>query len=313
MADCAVISDQVLSFVMRNLAEGSVEPGPEEHEVRKLVVWYKLDPKAAKTTGCSEIGNAKAILSLRSENPDRLLYICRSGIILTYDLKKDAVVQEAPIYKAAEGPGNYFQVTGARNVNGRAYVLGPDGTVLLRHGPGRWDSISVEKNTGDDRLLVDIDGFAADDLYAVSSRGSVFHYNGQSWSDTGFPSNISLESLCCAGDGQVYIGAAQGTVFRGRGQRWEKIHDGSLTLPFRDMVWHQGQVWCTNDFGLWVIRGGQLAPAEVERDIYVCSGHLSVHENTLLLAGMYGAAILREGRWEALFYQPEFIEEGARG
>ncbi|UOD33457.1 hypothetical protein INH39_18945 [Massilia violaceinigra] len=79
---------------------------------------------------------------------------------------------------------------------------------------------------------------------------------------------MSLESIRCAGDGKVYIGADGGTVYQGRAEHWERIHRGDLTLSCRDMR--------------------------------ICSGHLSVGDGVMLLAGVYGAALHDGKDWQII-------------
>ena len=71
----------------------------------------------------------------------------------------------------------------------------------------------------------------------MTNAGNVWHFDGQTWRRLDFPCDIDLETVVCAGDGQVYISSEQGTTFKGRGARWQRIHEGSMSLPFKDMVW----------------------------------------------------------------------------
>ncbi|WP_348945531.1 hypothetical protein ABHF33_02765 [Chitinibacter sp. FCG-7] len=144
-------------------------------------------------------------------------------------------------------------------------------------------------------MFEDIDGFSKTDIYAVGGKGDAWHFDGERWQQLPFPSNMQLEAVCCAGDGQVYIGAEQGTVFRGRGNRWEMIYKGQMSLPYRDMVWHDGRVWCTSDYGLWTITDGQHERADVPHKVYSCAGHLSVGDGVMLLAGLWGT-MLHDGK-----------------
>ena len=86
-----------------------------------------------------------------------------------------------------------------------------------------------------------------------------------------------------------------GSVFKGRGAEWKRLYRGDMTLPFRDMVWHQGKVWCTSDYGLWVVDSDKVKEADVPDKIRAYSGHLSVGDGVMLLAGIYGAA-MHDGR-----------------
>ena len=161
-------------------------------------------------------------------------------------------------------------------------------------------------------LFEDIDGFNEADMVVVGGKGVVWQLQGKSWRQVAFPSNMYLHSVCCGGDGHVYIGAQSGTIFKGRGDQWKMIHRGQFTLPFKDMVWHQGQLWCTSDYGLWTLQGGELVQADVPSEIYVCAGNLSVGDGVMLMAGTHGAAFHDGQRWQLIFNQ-HAMEQRAAG
>jgi hypothetical protein len=156
--------------------------------------------------------------------------------------------------------------------------------------------------------FVDIDGFNEEDMYVVAGRGVVWNLQGKTWKQISFPSNMFLESVCCAGDGYVYIGAQSGTVFRGRDNKWKLVQRGDLTLPFKDLVWHAGQLWGTSDYGLWTLSGDRIRRVdEIPSEIMVSAGNLSVADGMMLMAGTHGAAFHDGEKWQLIFnyYQME--------
>lgn len=136
-----------------------------------------------------------------------------------------------------------------------------------------------------------ISGFNADDLYCVGGKGDAWRYDGKEWHRCPVPTNMYLESVCCAGDGHVYIGMQSGRLMRGREDHREVIHEDYMTLPFKDMVWFDGRLWCTSDYGLWTVENGKLIDADVPPQVKTCSGNLSAADGVMLLAGHYGAAV----------------------
>ncbi len=147
----------------------------------------------------------------------------------------------------------------------------------------------------------DFDAFSETDIYAAGGRGDVWHYDGTAWHRIPFPSKMWIESVCCGQDGYVYIGAQSGTVFQGRGDAWKLIHEGDISLPFKDMVWFGDRVYATNDYGLWEIKDGAVQRSDAPIEITNCSGNLSVGDGVMLLAGHYGAALHDGTGWTRLF------------
>lgn len=190
-----------------------------------------------------------------------------------------------------------------RTIGGRVYACGGNRTVIDRVGKDVWNyhlSLPMKTDNPDAYGFQDIDGFSPEDMYAVGGKGDVWHFDGQQWKQLPFPSEMTLSSVCCAPDGTVYIGAESGTVFKGRADQWAMLALGYLARPFKDMVWHRGAVWCTNADGLWTITDGELKYADAAPEVSSCSGHLSVGDGVMLLAGEFGAALHDGQRWQRI-------------
>lgn len=158
-------------------------------------------------------------------------------------------------------------------------------------------------------MFHDIDGFSEDDIYCAGSYGVVCHFDGKDWLLKSMPTNVSLQSLCCAGDGFVYVSGMHGATFKGRGDKWKTLYKGShdanplqgMVLGFKDMVWYEDRVWCTSDYGLWTIKDDKLEEADVPDFVRGCSGNLSAADGVLLLAGYGGAAFKENGQWQQIY------------
>lgn len=126
------------------------------------------------------------------------------------------------------------------------------------------------------------------------------------FTSSAFPSNAWISTVCCGGDGRVYISGYEGLTFVGRENKWKKIHDGGISLGFKNMVWYDDRVWCTNDYGIWTIYKDKLLKAnDLPAEIAVCAGHFAVGDGVLLLAGLGGAAFLENGTWRTLVLRNE--------
>ena len=193
-------------------------------------------------------------------------------------------------------------ISKSRMIDGWLWLAGSGRTVGRRLGRNEWEwhGTIPDKSLMDDGGFLDIDGFSSSDIYAVGGHGDVWHFDGKKWRQIPFPTNMTLETVCCAGNGQVYIGADGGAVYMGRGERWKRIYHGDTTLTYRDLVWHQGKVWATSDSGVWVIEQDKVLRPELPDGVRVCAGHLSVADGVMLLAGMYGAALHDGKNWQRI-------------
>lgn len=184
----------------------------------------------------------------------------------------------------------------------------------IREGKDDWTWISTDlPYKKEDELFSAgfeaLDGFSQDDLYAAGGKGDVWNFNGKQWRRIDFPSNLTIETLCCGGDGRVYISGYDGHTFVGRGDTWKKIESRELiSLAFQDMIWYEDRIWCTNDYGVWWIVGDQLVKADIPAFARISAGHLSTRDGVLLLAGFYGAAFLEQGQWHKIFSYNEMVD-----
>jgi hypothetical protein len=191
-----------------------------------------------------------------------------------------------------------------KQINGWLYGCDNTRSLFKRLGRNEWLEVGPLPPypfEDEDCGFHDFDAFSESDIYAAGGEGDVWHYDGKAWHRVVFPSNIWLKSVCCGEDGYVYIGAQCGNLFRGRNKSWELIHNGDLSLPFKDMVWFGDRIYATSDYGLWEIKDGNIHASKLSVDIFICSGNLSVGDGVMLLAGHSGAALYDGEKWTQLF------------
>ena len=299
ITDCAVRDRNIFYFVLRAIYSG--DNAPPEHELKKRFVQFVQNHPTVKPWGYKQLngfGRLKAGASLMPF--PHFVGVSSEGGVFAFGKGLNEI--EDDLRSWAEGGPQRGGIRKLRTIEGALYAVGGNRTVLRRDGKNNWHGFTKEiPSIGDsDQGFEDMDGFSAKDIYCVGGTGNVFHFDGTRWQQCAFPSNRYLESVCCAGDGYVYIGGQSGYVFKGRGEQWKKIHQDNMTLGFTDMVWHQGKVWCTSDYGLWVIENDKLVEADVPPEIRACSGNLSVGDGVMLLAGMFGAAYHDGQQWHML-------------
>jgi len=314
ITDCAVRSQGYFHFIARNIEESAEASPISEARVSKREIGYYGDEPAGARMGWQGFENFESTFVGAAALPvDQVVCVDTGGMVFARGGGSSDF--ESPIPKRREGPRR-GAVQRIRMVHGQLYVVGSGHTVCRRRGLDDWESLALDlpletRADADDAdrsanmAFEDIDGFSASDLYAVAGRGRVWHCDGNRWTQLAFPSNMLMHSVCCAGDGQVYIGAQSGSVFRGRGQEWTLLHRGDMTLPFKDIVWHAGKVWATSDHGLWQIDGNTVTRLELPSAITVCAGNLSAAGGMLLMAGMHGAAFHDGAAWHAIFNRNE--------
>lgn len=298
---CAIRTKTIFSFLL-------VENMAENAEPAKRILNYFPNKPIGERIGFSEYNGfrfPKLAVSLYPKA--QAVMVSLKSAVAVLGGGSDEIEQDIPNGRP-EKP-IYTSVHALATIDGYIYATGPWRAVCRRVGPNLWEQIgdrqtlpvpkrgsSGSSNEGFNAIA----GFNAYDIYCVGGHGDAWRFDGKIWRQCALPTNMLLESVCCAGDGFVYIGMQSGSVMRGREDKWEMLHKGTMTLPFKDMVWYGDRVWCTSDYGIWHIVNGKLVEADLPVDIRACSGNLAVGDGVLLLAGMYGAAVFDGKKWERL-------------
>ncbi|MDH4556937.1 hypothetical protein E8F11_17480 [Pseudomonas sp. BN417] len=281
---------------------------PSERSLYKRVLTFMSSKEPAKQWGHTTLKGFSRLTSGVSYSPkEQFIAGSLTGQIFALGSGDNEIQDE--IGEKLRGTLERFAT-----IDDELYVAGSGRMVGLRQGKNQWkwlsenvpyDMDSEVSTAGFDA----IDGFSQEDIYAAGGKGDVWHYNGKIWRRVDFPSNVTIETMCCGADGRVYIGGYEGLTFVGRGDTWKPVKRREvIPLGFKDMVWYEDRVWCTNDNGVWWIINDEIVPADIPALAKVSSGNLSARDGVLLLAGFYGAAYLENGQWHQIFSYSEMVD-----
>ncbi|HAX4823064.1 TPA: hypothetical protein JZG24_003350 [Escherichia coli] len=323
ITDCTIRDKSTYAFSARNEEEAEENDLTGEWNITKYACRFYIDKPDGKRVKKGTIKGWNRVYCAASTLPSNsFVYVDAEGdvyTILSGGNKRekrisDSFINENILPDYHGGGPKYFAVYRAKMIFGYAWVCGPRGNVARRIGEDQWEyrghpfPDSPDIGILENQSFQDIDGFDENDMYAVGGRGMVWHYNGSAWQQIAFPTNIFLYSVCCGEDGEVYIGAQSGAVFKGRGDRWKQMIPGGLANPFNDMVWFQDRVWVTSDYGIWTIKDDVIEQPLIPDEVMVCAGSMAVGDGVLLVAGEGGAAFHNGVLWQSLFLQYEMTQ-----
>jgi hypothetical protein len=174
-----------------------------------------------------------------------------------------ALKEETPIeIDNNDGKSGYLKC--ARTIAGRVYIGGMDRQVY-RRVTGGWEAFDKGLPPGaeGEALSVEaIDGFSADEIYAVGRKGEIWRCDGKRWRAIASPTNLILLGLHCADDGFVYACGQVGTLLRGRGDTWEVISHKATKQDIWDVASFKGVVYLATRKVLYALKNGQIAPVD---------------------------------------------------
>jgi hypothetical protein len=313
IVDCVVRDRNIFYFLTREdykkwsrkKLDLEVSPPPDEEDIQKHVVpWMRSKEPSQQWTAGNLDGFNTLLAGVSIKPKPQFVGVDSYGHVYATGSKENGI--EDDIQSFSSGGPKRGGVRKLKNINGWLYFCGGNNSLGKRVEKGKWQSFSQfipnpDRKDNLSNTFEDLDGYSEQDIYCVGDGGQVYHFDGMKWDLTLIPTNIDFETVCCAGDGFVYISGEKGTTFKGRGSRWELIHKGNSTLPFRDMVWYEDRVWCTSDHGVWTIKDDKITTAEIPDGMSAYAGNLSTADGVLLLAGYGGAAFLENGQWTKVF------------
>jgi len=328
VVDCAIRDRNTFGFALdRYFTDAEVEEEERngwdmDLRPKRLAVFYRGDPEGDRL-GAENLGNWGGLKLGAVMNPKSqfMLYEREQGRVYLIGSGEDAF--EDPLSNRTNP--NSPMHAGVRRIKqfkGKAFLAGGYRGFAERLGPNSYrshksliDSYPEDHPDSGREGFDDFDMFAEDDIYAAGGKGDVWHFNGKTWRQIPLPTNAWLQTVCCGGDGNVYISGYEGLTFMGRGDSWKQIHDGGVYLGWRDMVWFEDRAWATSENGLWTIQNGRVEyVADLPSEVRVCAGNLYVADGVMLLAGMGGACFRENGQWHSIFTKGEMdrllLDEG---
>lgn len=231
--------------------------------------------------------NATAVAVARKP-AEKVVLIGEDGDVVTYvgGTTKEETIKPAPV-----------MIRNAREIEGQVYACGMKRQVFRRTGEKKWLDMSAPRaGDAEARGFEALDGFAANDIYAVGWNGEVWSWDGKRWTARTSPTTVTLTAVCCAGDGRVYAAGQGGVLLRGRADAWELVPwDHEVTDDLWDLCWFQGALYVATMTGLYTLKGNRLEAVDMGGPVTCYS--LSQAEDVLWSVGVADVASFDGTTW----------------
>lgn len=200
-------------------------------------------------------------------------------------------------------PGKVPMTYRIKTIDGYAYSVGGGRSIYKRTDIAKWIKLDkglpkVDADTA--QGFNDMDAFSESDMYAVGGHGDVWHFDGGQWKQMGFPSNVQLATVTCAGDGNVYISGEGGSLWVGRKSTWKRIHQGASRVLWNDVLWFDGKLWLASDYQLRVWNGKELETVTHEGEDVPIYGHMDARDGLLAVASPWSVMTFDGKAWRTI-------------
>ncbi len=321
--DCAINNKDRYCFMLYE------EKDDRDILPRTRFVIVLADMPMEKRFGWYECGDFGFMSFVRGVTPPEFVAVDTSSQVYSSNAQRKG--EEKPIDKiinmktTKDRLGSVTKVVRAAN---QVYAMGNFRKIYRRIGFEQWIELGMEGKgvplpkdveTGSGYSLSlgfkDMSAFSADDMYAVGGYGDVWRFDGKKWHNCPMPTKNDLMTVCCAGDGNVYISETNGTVWVGRENKWKKVAEADIAWGFgpKDSAWFNNKLYLGAHEGLWAIDAKKkiLRPlGELEKGApnATNSGRLDISPDGkyLLTAGPYGACLHDGNHWQRLFSYFDF-------
>lgn len=303
---CGIWKKDVLSF---NLG-WSLAEDIEKSDVAEFYFVHHLEGAENENTKDFEVkfkGDTRRRIAVNHDD-DELIMVAQGGNVLRHNpnggkserkLTRDEIV----LSRSIRCIGKHF------------YVAGGVRRVLRRDGIEQWTDITKQLRSDQparetlDHGFDDLDGFNEADIYAVGGRGDAWRFDGNEWHQLDLPTNVQLKSVCCASDGNVYIGGNGHTVLRGNRDQWQVLNQAETNSAFMQIINFKDRVYAVDEWGrtLYEVTRDGVTPTDMGDYSLPDTGCLcmATGHGMLLVAGSESASLFDGKVWRDVFRNPD--------
>lgn len=180
-------------------------------------------------------------------------------------------------------------------IDGMAYAVGLRGCVYRYEARKTWRRIDEGLPSSFDGQA--IHGFSADDLYAVGRSGAIWHRSATGWQHVPSPTNATLTSVICAGDGRVYVAGHHGVLLQGGVDGWSLIEHTATDDTVWDLAWFQGALYASTLNTVYRLQDGRLVAVDFGADRPASCYQLSTCGEAMWSSGEFDVMRFDGQRW----------------
>ncbi|SPB18051.1 hypothetical protein NOV72_05250 [Caballeronia novacaledonica] len=155
-------------------------------------------------------------------------------------------------------------IRNACTIDGYVYACGMKRQVYERSGENQWRDLSAPlASSGETAGFESIQGYSREEIYAAGWSGEIWEFDGARWFDRAQLTNLILTCICCAPNGEVFVGGQEGTLIRGRHDVWTLMNwEDGFGADIWDVHWFGDCLYVATYSNLYTLDGTSLIPVD---------------------------------------------------
>ncbi len=252
--------------------------------------------RRSKWIECALDGDAGVSVDTAAHGAGYLLG--ESGALVRFDWR--STTQEA-----LDASAQLFENTRAEDVGPlrRVRVLGKDVLCVGSAGQAyrfqgeRFIRLARMGYRGEHPTIEDLAGRSARDFIAVTSDGTVAHFDGNRWVGQRIPCSASFTSVCEMADGVYAACAKGGIVIVGSAAGWKLLPGVPSQIDLWGIASHRGRLYVAGLDGIWELRANEAHRIHVPEDVAPSFGVLRGGSDGVWSFAEHTIGRVRGGRW----------------
>lgn len=152
-----------------------------------------------------------------------------------------------------------------RLIGEHLYACGTNQQVFYRSSKG-WIPIDKGVFTGvvkPAKIFTSIDGRSEQDIYTVGTEGTIYHFDGSSWTSLKSPTNYGLTKVIFINN-YIYIIGYHGLVLCGDKEGWEILNYQKGEPLLTDIINFNNRIFLTSEFDIYQLNKKMIEPLNIK-------------------------------------------------
>lgn len=220
------------------------------------------------------------------------------------DIGNGALRQEI-VALGEHSPASNGPLTAVRAcADGQVFCVGTARQAYRKTGGSSWVRVDQTCKPDDPEVrsstaFLAIDGFSAEEVYAVGWDGEIWRFDGAGWHQIDSPTKAALHGVHCAPDGAVYACGQSGTLLKGRGSDWRVLEQSNSEEDLRSVCMFEGSLYTCSVNLVYRWHDGELDIAMMDSPVST-TGRLTIADRQMLSIGLKDVTIFDGRNWHRI-------------